>query len=272
MSGPPCVLAVHAHPDDESSKAAATMAMYSARGVRTVLVTCTGGEAGEVVDPDVVDAAVDLGATRAVELAEAIRILGFAATYQLGYRDSGMTGDADGAFAHTPIDDVVTDLVEIFRAERPDVIVTYDPTYAAAHPDHLRCHDACALAFARAADGGWRPAKLYGTRTHSPGRLAAMQSWLRARGKDSPYADALAAATEDLTTTRVHVGDHLPVAREALLAHRSQVRPDDPWFFAVPLDALQEIHPWDDYQLLASDVPLVRDTGGYEADLLAGLT
>jgi mycothiol S-conjugate amidase len=267
----PCLLAVHAHPDDESSKGAATIAQYAARGVRCVLVSCTDGAAGEM-RPEFADE--DLATVRARELAQAASILGYDATYTLGFRDSGVEGVVPNGFAAVPIDCVVDSLVAIFRDERPDVVVTYDSHYAARHPDHRRSHEAACLAFERASVDGWRPQKLYGCRTHSPARLRAMHGWLVAEGRVSPYASAVAsaaaAAADDPTTTRITVADSMAIAQQALRAHRSQVTPDDAWFFSVPLDVMQRIHPYDDYVLLQSHVARVS-IDDYERDLFDGI-
>jgi mycothiol S-conjugate amidase len=263
-----CVVAVHAHPDDESSKGAASMAKYAALGVRTVLVTCTTGGAGEAAAA-AMSADGDLVAIRARELDAAAAILGYSAAYQLAYLDSGMTGDLPGAFASIDPNRIAAQLGAIFDAERPDVVVTYDPEYATGHPDHQHAHDATVLASQEHL--GHRPAKLYGIRTYSPARLAAMHAWLTQQSLPSPYEGALASVGVDATTSRIDVRGYVAIARRALRAHRSQVAPDEPWFFAVPTDALEVIHPWDDYQLLSSQVAR-RDVGGeYETDLFAGL-
>jgi mycothiol S-conjugate amidase len=263
-----CVVAVHAHPDDESSKGAASMAKYAALGIRTVLVTCTNGGAGEH-DPAATSATGDLVAIRAKELDAATAILGYSAVHQLAHLDSGMTGDVPGAFASIDPNRVAEQLGVIFDAERPDVVVTYDPGYASGHPDHQQTHDATVLAFHEHT--GHRPDKLYGIRTHTPARLAAMHAWLTQQSLPSPYGGALAAAGVDATTTRIDVRGHVATARRALRAHRSQVAPDEAWFFAVPTDALEVIHPWDDYQLLSSRLTTRDLDGEYEPDLFAGL-
>jgi len=269
MDRRPCLLAVHAHPDDESSKGAATVVRYSNGGVRCVLVSCTGGEAGQVLDPE--RNTGDLADVRSAELRAAVAILGYESTHLLGYRDSGMDGAVPGGFATIDGALVVRRLLEIMQRERPDVVVTYDAGYAARHPDHQRCHEATCAAFAAAAQGPWRPRKLYGCRTHSSGRLRAMHEWLITSGRTSPYTDALAANTTDETTTRVAVGKELAIAQQALVAHRSQVATDDPWFFSVPVEVLREIYPFEDYVLMQSHVPLKRGTDGYEHDLFAGI-
>jgi mycothiol S-conjugate amidase len=268
------LLAVHAHPDDESSKGAATVVRYHRRGVRCVLVSCTGGEAGQMLDAEVLDASGhggDLAARRSAELQAAVEILGYETTYRLGYRDSGMDVSVPGGFATVDLDLVVTELLDVFQRERPDVVVTYDPHYAARHPDHQRCYDATRAAFDAAPPAPWRPVKLYGCRTHSPAKVRAMHEWLTSCGQASPYRDALTADTHDETTTRIAVGDELAMAQHALRAHGSQVAADDPWFFSVPLAALREIYPYEDYVLMHSRVPIVRGADGFEHDLFSGV-
>jgi mycothiol S-conjugate amidase len=271
-----CLLAVHAHPDDESSKGAATAARYAAEGVRTVLVTCTGGEAGELREPSLADVvrARGLAAVRRAELAAATALLGYASTYELGYRDSGTGSPEPGTFAAAEVEEVSERLVEILRAERADVVVSYAEAYARRHPDHWQCHRATVRAFAAAATPSWRPSKLYLTRTHSSAKVRAMHDWLLAQGRASPYERLLvgpAAGGRDPTTTRIHVADHLAAARAALRAHRSQVPADDPWFFSVPTEVMAALYPWEDFELAVSTVPMVVDESGYEADLFSGL-
>src|SRR5262245_37851749 len=126
-----CVLSVHAHPDDEASKGAATMAKYAREGVRTVLVCCTGGEAGDLLNPeaDSPEVQADLGAVRMRELDESVRIIGYSKLHMLGYRDSGMPDTEHNAhpdnFANADLDEAVGRLVAILREERPQVVVTY---------------------------------------------------------------------------------------------------------------------------------------------------
>ena len=269
MARRPCLVSVHAHPDDESSKGAATVVQYAARGVRCVLISCTGGEAGALLDPSLDSA--NVAAVRSAELREAVEILGYETTQLLGYRDSGMDGNEPGGFATANFKVVVADLVAIFRRVRPDVVVTYDAGYAQRHPDHQRCYEATRAAFDAAAETGWRPLKLYGCRTHSPGRLRAMHEWLTASERTSPFANALAAGAVDETTTRVDVGGQLATARRALVAHRSQVTPDDPWFFSVPVEAMRDIYPYEDYILMRSHVPITREADGFEHELFSGI-
>jgi mycothiol S-conjugate amidase len=291
------VLSVHAHPDDEASKGAATMARYSSEGVRTVLVTCTGGEAGDILNPaaDTDDVRADLTAVRRRELDEAVRIIGYDALYLLGYRDSGMADTEPNAhpdnFANADLDEAVGRLVEIVRAERPQVLVGYARDRVYAHPDHVRVHEITLLAFERAGDpdwypelgAPWQPLKLYYTSGFTKERIQSMHDWFVEQGEESPFvkwierieADALEdteaeAEAGDVTTTRIDVRDFIDVGRAALLAHRTQVAPDS-FFFRVPLEVQQERHPWEEYVLARTLVNPGRVDGEYETDLFAGI-
>jgi len=289
------VLSVHAHPDDEASKGAATMARYGAEGVRTVLVTCTGGEAGDILNPeaDTDDVRRDLAAVRQRELDEAVRVIGYDALYLLGYRDSGMPDTEANAhpdnFANADLDEATGRLVEIVRRERPQVIVGYARDRVYAHPDHVRVHEISVLAFERSGDPEWypelgepwQPLKLYYSNGFTRERIRALHNWFVSEGHESPLAkwvDALderdAERHDDhpelVTTTRVDVRDQIDVGRAALLAHRTQIPPDS-FFFRVPLEVEQELHPWEEYVLARTHVDPGVPEGEYETDLFAGL-
>jgi mycothiol S-conjugate amidase len=290
-----CVLSVHAHPDDEASKGAATMARYGAEGVRTVLVTCTGGEAGDILNPeaDTDEVRGNLPAVRRQELDDAVRIIGYDALYLLGYRDSGMPDTEANAhpdnFANANLDEATGRLVEIVRRERPQVIVGYARDRVYAHPDHVRVHEISVLAFERAGDpewypdrgAPWQPLKLYYSNGFTRERIRALHEWFVARGDESPLAKWVEHldkrdtedhddALEVSTTTRIDVHDHLDVARAALLAHRTQIPPDS-FFFRVPLEVEQDLHPWEEYVLARTLVDTGVGEGEYETDLFAGL-
>ncbi len=295
-----CVLSVHAHPDDEASKGAATMARYRAEGVRTVLVTCTGGEAGDILNPaaDTDEVRRDLTAVRRRELEDAVRIIGYDGLYLLGYRDSGMPDTEANAhpdnFANADLDDATGRLVEIVRRERPQVIVGYARDRVYAHPDHVRVHEVSVLAFERAGDPEWypdrgepwQPLKLYYSNGFTRERIRALHEWFVAQGDESPLAkwvehmdqrdaeavddDAHDDTLELVTTTRIDVRDQIETARAALLAHRTQIAPDS-FFFRVPLEVEQELHPWEEYVLARSLVDPGVPDGDYETDLFAGL-
>ena len=286
---PLCVLSVHAHPDDEASKGAPTMAKYAADGVRTVLVTCTGGEAGDLLNPeaDSPEVQADLGAVRMQELEESVRIIGYSALHLLGYRDSGMPDSEANAhpdnFANADLDEAVGRLVAIVRDERPQVIVTYGDGRGGGyeHPDHIRVHDVSVLAFDRAGDPDWypehgepwQPLKLYYSTGFSRRRVKAMHDWFEARGEESPFKDWVSRMPEDTpdtTTTRIDVGEYLDVGRQALLAHRTQVAPTG-FFFSVPTETMREIHPWEDFELARSLVDTGVADGEYEHDLFQGV-
>jgi mycothiol S-conjugate amidase len=291
---------VHAHPDDEASKGAATMARYHAEGIRTVLVTCTGGEAGDILNPaaDTDDVRADLPAVRRRELDDAVRVIGYDRLHLLGYRDSGMPGTEANAdprnFANADLDEATGRLVEIVRQERPQVVVGYARDRVYAHPDHVRVHEVSVLAFERAGDPewypelgeAWQPLKLYYSNGFTRERIRALHDWFVARGDESPLAkwvehmderDAQAEHSgadddvpEQVTTTRVDVRDQIEVGRAALLAHRTQIPPDS-FFFRVPLEVEQELHPWEEYVLARTLVDPGVPDGEYETDLFAGL-
>ena len=154
-----CLLSVHAHPDDEASKGASTVARYHAEGVRTILVCCTGGEEGDILNPamDTPEVRADIGKVRLAELKASTQIIGYDETVMLGYRDSGMPGTEANArpdsFAQAPLDEAVGRLVAVIRRERPQVILTYpDEQTEYPHPDHLRVHEISLAAFDAAGD------------------------------------------------------------------------------------------------------------------------
>jgi mycothiol S-conjugate amidase len=283
-----CVLSVHAHPDDEASKGAGTIARYHAEGVHTVLVTCTGGEAGEILNPeaDTPEAQADLGAVRMRELEDAVRIIGYDSLHLLGYRDSGMPDTEPNAhpenFANADIDEAVGRLVRVVRAERPQVMVTYSNEQGGySHPDHIRVHEISVLAFERSGDPEWYPEagepwqvlKLYYSSGFSRVRVQAMHDWFVANGEESPYADWVDRWPEeavDPTTTRIDVGEFIDVGRAALLAHKTQVAADAFWF-KVPVDVARDLHPWEDFVLARSLVETSVVDGEFETDLFAGV-
>ncbi|HLF41039.1 MAG TPA: mycothiol conjugate amidase Mca [Acidimicrobiia bacterium] len=281
-----CLLQVHAHPDDEASKGAGTTARYAGEGVRTVLVTCTGGEEGDILNPaaDDPDTRANLAAVRLEELRESVRALNYSALHLLGYRDSGMPGTEANArpdcFANAPLDEAVGRLVAIIRQERPQVIVTYDEDHSGyPHPDHIRTHDISLAAFEAAGDPDrfpeagppWQPLKLYYT-GWSRARLEALHNAFLARGEESPYVKWLENRAEEIDrpmTTRIDVGDHLLERRAALLAHRTQIDPDSFWM-RLPEDVVREVFPWEEYRLARSLVG-APPPGEYEDDLFSGV-
>jgi len=253
-----------------------------------VLVTCTDGAEGDILNPaaDSPDVRADMRAVRAGELADSVRILGYGATYMLGYRDSGMAGTEANAhpesFAQAPLEEAVEKLVRIVRAERPQVIITYGDDHGGyPHPDHIRTHDISVAAFEAAGDPErfpdagppFQPLKLYYT-GWTRARLQALHDAFVARGEESPYADWLAKWDPEMPdrpmTTRIDVGDYLDQRRAALLAHRTQVDPAGFWM-RLPEDVVREVFPWEEYYLARSTVDAVVPDGGFEDDLFSGL-
>ncbi|MFW6774453.1 mycothiol conjugate amidase Mca [Nocardioides sp. CPCC 205120] len=280
------LLHVHAHPDDESSKGAASTARYVAEGAEVHVVTCTGGERGSVLNPrmDRPDVWENMSEIRRAEMDAAREILGIT-QHWLGFVDSGWPeGDPkpplpEGCFGLAPLDEAVERLVRILRSVRPHVVTTYDERGGYPHPDHVRCHEVSVAAFEAAGDPErfpdagepWQPAKLYYHHTFNRPRTQALHDAMVARGMESPYAERLADWKPEpdwdaRITTRVPCGEYFGVRDQALLAHATQIDPDGAWF-AVPLDLAQEVWPTEDYELVTSHVPTTLP----EDDLFAGL-
>lgn len=281
---PGTLLALHAHPDDESSKGASTVAKYVAQGTRAVLVTATGGEAGDILNPemDSPEIAANLPQVRAAELAEAARIIGFDEVVMLGYRDSGMPGsDANNhpsAFCRQPYHEVLERLVGVVRRERPDVVLGYDAHEFYPHPDHLRVHE-LSMALANAAadetrfpDAGdpWQIQKLYAP-VFTLERITTLHNAMLESVGESPFEmwlDRLNGIEEpSRKVTRVDVTGLVDIGRDALRAHRTQVDPDGFWF-AVPTDVVEAVYPWEDFELLYSSVGWSEG----ESDLFTGVS
>jgi mycothiol S-conjugate amidase len=278
-----CLLTVHAHPDDEASKGAGSVAKYAAEGVHTVLVCCTGGEEGDILNPamDTPEVRSDLPAVRRRELEEAVRIIGYDELVMLGYRDSGMPdspANADPrAFANAPLEEAVGRLVAIMRRARPQVVVTYgDDQEGYPHPDHLRVHDVTMAAIDAVADPDawpeagepWAVAKVYYT-AWSRARIAATHEKFLELGLESPFDDAwFARPSQDARmTTQIDVSEFADVRPNALKAHATQVDPTSKFWFGLPPEVARTIHPYDDYILARSSVP----TEEPEDDLFAGV-
>jgi mycothiol S-conjugate amidase len=280
---PLCLLTVHAHPDDEASKGAGTVAKYHAEGVRTVLVCCTGGEEGDILNPamDTPEVRDNLHDVRMKELAQAAEVIGYDEVVLLGYRDSGMPDSEANkrpeAFANAPMDEAVGRLVEVIRRERPQVVVTYDEDQKFyPHPDHLQVHDVSLAAVEAAADPtrypgtgeAWQVQKLYYT-LWSRARMVATHEKFKELGLESPFDEKWfeRPSNDDRITTQVPIGDFGDVRRQALLAHATQIDPESPFWFGLPPEIARTVHPFDDYALAWSHVP----TNVPEDDLFAGV-
>jgi mycothiol S-conjugate amidase len=288
------LLAVHAHPDDESSKGAATMAHYVRQGVEVMVATCTGGERGSILNAEMEGhphAERDLTGLRRHEMAQAATALDVHHRW-LGFMDSGLPeGDPLpplpwGCFALQPLERAAAPLVRLVRRFRPHVILTYDENGGYPHPDHIQTHNVSVEAFRAAGDPErypglgepWTPQKLYYDRAFNMERFVALHEALEERGLQSPYAARIAMLQESdpeghrppaprhETTTKVRCPDTFALRDEALRSHRTQVAPDG-MFFAVSAELQSQVWPWEDYVLAESRVP----TDLPEHDLFAGI-
>ncbi|GAA2890160.1 N-acetyl-1-D-myo-inositol-2-amino-2-deoxy-alpha-D -glucopyranoside deacetylase [Streptosporangium fragile] len=244
------LMLVHAHPDDETIGSGATMARYAAEGAHVTLVTCTLGEEGEVIPPELAHLAADrddtLGEYRIGELAAACKALGVTDHRFLGgpgrWRDSGMMGvasnDRENAFWRADLDEAAGELVRIIREVRPQVLVTYDENGFYGHPDHIQAHRVSWRAFELAADPAfgegrpWRIAKLYHT---AMPRSVMRRAEEAMRESGTRFA---AEAVDDLpfgcadkdVTTEIDARAHVERKIEAMRAHTTQISVDAPWF------------------------------------------
>jgi mycothiol S-conjugate amidase len=278
-------MAVHAHPDDESSKGAATMARYVAESVDVLVVTCTGGERGDILNPamDKPEIKENMAAIRKAEMDAAREILGVGQRW-LGFVDSGFPeGDPppplpEGCFGLQPLEEATAPLVQAIREFRPHVILTYDEKGGYPHPDHVKCHEVSMAAFEAAGDPDrypgtgepWQPLKLYYQLTFTKARVLALHEAMLAAGLESPYGDWMKRFEEWPQpweiTTQVPCADFFETRDRALLAHATQIDPNGPWF-ACPLDIQRRAWPTEDYHLARSLV----DTELPEDDLFAGV-
>ncbi|WP_115849384.1 mycothiol conjugate amidase Mca [Thermasporomyces composti] len=276
---------VHAHPDDESSKGAASTARYVSEGVEVLVVTCTGGERGSILNPKMErpEVLANLAKIRREEMERARDILGVEQRW-LGFVDSGFPENPsdplpEGCFALQPVEVAAAPLVAAIREFRPHVVTTYDENGGYPHPDHIMCHKITIAAWEAAGDPDaypeagppWQPLKLYYHHTFHRERFQALHDEMVRRGLESPYAERLAEWKPDpahaaRVTTRVPCAEFFKVRDKALLAHATQIDPDGPWF-ACPLEVQIAAWPTEDYELARSlvDVELPED------DLFAGI-
>lgn len=285
------LLSVHAHPDDESSKGAATLARYVAGGADVLVVSCTGGEQGDLLNEGLADtepreaamAGRDIGGLRRIEMQRARDIIGYEHRW-LGYADSGMPDDGvplpPNCFALIPLEISAEPLVRIIRAFKPQVVITYDENGGYPHPDHIRTHELTVFALEAAADPTrypdagepWQVSKVYYDRVFNAQRVTANLELIRAEHPDHPMLEELenyaawVSERPDRATTHIECGDYFDRRDEALKAHASQVAPDSSFFF-WPNDVQRRAWPWEDFELahstIRSELP--------ENDLFAGI-
>lgn len=281
------LMAVHAHPDDESSKGAATTARYAAEGARVMVVTLTGGERGDILNPamDIPEVHGRIHEVRRDEMARAAEILGVE-HHWLGYVDSGLPeGDPlpplpEGSFATVPLDGPTEALVRVIREFRPHVLTTYDEHGGYPHPDHIRCHEVSVAAYEAAADHvrypdagePWAVSKLYYNHGFLRQRMQVLQDEFTKHGQDGPFAkwlenwDAEEDVIEKRVTTRIECSKYFAQRDEALLAHATQIDPKS-FFFTTPMEWQQRLWPTEEFELARSRVPVQLP----ETDLFTGI-
>ncbi len=282
---------VHAHPDDESIETGATIAMYAAQGVAVTLVTCTLGELGEVIPPELAHLAADadggLGEYRIGELAAACAALGVTDHRFLGgpgrWRDSGMMGTASndwpGCFWLADVDEAAAELLAVLREVRPQVLVSYDANGFYGHPDHIQAHRVSRRAFDLA---GGLVSKFYATALP---RSLLPEAMVLTRDADSDrfartgfrrvgsLADVPFGVDDDLVTTRIDAGGFLEAKLAAMRAHATQISVDGP-FFALSDNVGRRALGAEHYTLLARhDQATAGDAGpvAMETDLFTGV-
>jgi mycothiol S-conjugate amidase len=280
-------MAVHAHPDDESSKGAATMARYADEGARVLVVSLTGGERGDILNPamDLPEVHGRIHEIRRDEMARAAEILGVEHAW-LGFIDSGLPeGDPlpplpEGCFALVPLEESTGALVKLIREFKPHVMTTYDETGGYPHPDHIRCHEVSVAAYEAAGDyrlfpdagEPWNVTKLYYNHGFLRQRMQVLQDEFTKHGQEGPFGKWLESweSDDDLmsrrVTTRIECSKYFEVRDQALLAHATQIDPKS-FFFTTPMEWQQRLWPTEEYELARSRVPVTLP----EDDLFAGV-
>ncbi|WP_243854802.1 mycothiol conjugate amidase Mca [Canibacter zhoujuaniae] len=280
------LLAVHAHPDDESSKGAATYAHYLNLGCKVMIVSCTGGERGDILNEIVranPEAERDLAGLRRAEMRRAQEIIGFEHRW-LGFQDSGLpeAGEAlpELSFAAIRKETAAAPLIKIVREFKPHVMLTYNEIGGYPHPDHIRCHEISRIAWEESgkadsypeAGKPWEVKKLYYDEIFNADRIAAIKAHIEANDPDSEQVKELTNIFEILrerksaATAKISVADYFDLRDEALRAHASQVSPNDRFFF-IENELQRAAWPFEDYRLAESRVP----TSDSEDDLFAGI-
>jgi LmbE family N-acetylglucosaminyl deacetylase len=275
MANPLTLMAVHAHPDDESSSTGGVLAMYADEGIRTVVVTCTNGELGDAPggikpgEPGHDETAV--AAIRELELERACAILGVDVVERLGYQDSGMVEwdykERPGAFWNVPIEESSARLATLMERHQPQVVVTYDEFGGYNHPDHVQANRITLAAIERTGI----PAKVYFTArrwndfVQLRTRMAELGVDMGPRPQIDPERLRRMEANSERITTTVDTTSVAARKREALRAHASQLA--ETWFAKMPESLFDEVFGVESFireqDRTAAPVP--------EIDLFAGL-
>ncbi len=281
------LMAVHAHPDDESSKGAATTAKYVDEGARVMVVTLTGGERGDILNPamDLPEVHGRMHEIRRDEMRKAAGILGVE-HHWLGFVDSGLPeGDPppplpDGCFALEPLPVATEALVTVVREFKPHVMTTYDENGGYPHPDHIRCHQVSVAAYEAAADyrlypdagEPWAVAKLYYNHGFLRQRMQVLQDEFAKHDQEGPFAKWLETWDPDddplaeRVTTRIECSKYFAQRDEALLAHATQIDPTS-FFFSTPMEWQQRLWSTEEFELARSRIRVDLP----ESDLFAGI-
>ena len=282
----PRLLLVHAHPDDETINNGATMAYYARQGVDVTLVTCTRGEEGEILVPELVHLASNredkLGEHREIELANAMQVLGVQDHRFLGaptkkWRDSGMMGtppnNRPDVFWNAQLDEAANFLVEIINEIHPNVMITYDENGGYGHPDHIQAHRVAMRAADLAREVGWDIPKIYWNtipRSVIEEGIEAMkgtgtQFFGVEKADDFPFA-----APDELVTSVIDAEDFAALKMDAMRAHPTQISVDGP-FFALSDNLGFKVWGREFYRLVRGEKSGPFDSNGREIDLFAGV-
>jgi len=274
------LLVVHAHPDDESISTGGVLAKYSKNGFQTVLVYCTKGEAGDILNPDFVHPipGMSIADIRAIELENALRVLDVKSVHFLGYRDSGMAGTPQNhhpqAFARADMQEATERLVQIIRQVRPHVIATYNEKGTYLHPDHIMANRVTLRAFHASGDPSlnagtglapWQPTKLYYTAIPLQ-RIRRMYKILVERGEEPGFDPDVLGTPEEKISAVIDVRKYLSRKLEALNCHQSQMNPNS-IFRRMPEEVREEAMGYEHFECVYG----CSLTNGREADLFEGL-
>lgn len=274
------LLAVHAHPDDESISTGGVLAKYSTNGFRTALVYCTRGEAGDILNPDFVSPKPGLSITeiRAIELENAVNVLGVPSVQFLGYRDSGMAGTPENehpkAFARADKEEATARLVDIIRQLRPHVLVTYNEKGTYLHPDHIMANRITQRAFQASGDPNyktqtdlkpWQPIKLYYTAIPLE-RIRRMHKMALEQGEEPGFDPDVLGTPDEKISAVVDVRKYLPQKLEALYCHQSQMNPNS-ILRRMSEELREEAFGFEHFECVQGCPPTDRK----EADLFEGL-
>jgi N-acetyl-1-D-myo-inositol-2-amino-2-deoxy-alpha-D-glucopyranoside deacetylase len=274
------LMAVHAHPDDESIGTGGILAKYADEGHKTVVVFGTKGELGEIQNPEFVPPSRGLSMKdiRVLETERALKVLGVESGHFLGYRDSGMAGEPTNsdpdAFASADMEEAAGKLVDIIRLTKPHVILTYNEKGIYGHPDHIMASRVTSKAFERAGDPDyvspqglkpWRPSKLYHTAIPLS-RMRMRHQMMQEDGEEPDFDPEVMGTRDDRITTVIDVRKYLPQKLEALYSHESQISPDS-FFRRIPEEWKEEAFGFEHFVCVNG----CGQSDGKEEDFFEGL-